>query len=304
MDSPLASVTPATRPSVGADLRHLGVGPDLRAEHPGGPGQRARHPAHAAAREAPGARRPLGLADVVVQHHVRGPGRPRPGPGADHPGHRQQAEHRVAGEVPLEQVGDAAGEQPRHVHRAAFVDAAQAGEQPRLPQQVLRPPRPEPRRDLVQQRAEHPPDAGQVLLVPGIRVGVRGGEPGDLGVPLRRVVRQPQVAAVGPGREVGSLRVHPVSVLLQAQVADQVRRQQRDDIRQRGHGVVGTERVLADCRPAGDAAPLAHHRGQPGPGQVGRRDQPVVPAAHHHDIRVSGHRPPFFLSRPWRMLST
>ena len=61
-------------------------------------------------------------------------------------------------------------------------------QQPRLPQQVLRPPRAEPGRDLVQQRAEHLADAGQVPLVPGIGVGVRGGELGDLGVPLRRVV--------------------------------------------------------------------------------------------------------------------
>ena len=156
----------------------------------------------------------------------------------------------------------------------------------------------------MQQRAEHPADAGQVLLVPGIRVRVRGGEPGDLGVPLRRVVRQPQVAPVGPGREVRSLRVHPVSVLVQAQVADEVRRQQGDDIGQRGHGVVRAERMLADGRPAGDCAPFAHHRGQPGPGQVRRRDQSVVPAAYHHDISVSGHHAPFFLSCQWRMLST
>ena len=103
---------------------------------------------------------PAGLADVVVQHHVGGPGGPRAGPGSDHSRDGQQALHGRALEVPLQQVGDAAGEQPRHVHRAALVDPAQAAEQPRLPQQVLRPSRPEPRRDLVQQRAEYPPDAG------------------------------------------------------------------------------------------------------------------------------------------------
>ena len=35
---------------------------------------------------------------------------------------------------------------------------------------------------------------------------------------------------------------------------------------------------------AGVREPLEHQGGQAGPGQVGRRDQPVVPAAHDHDV--------------------
>jgi hypothetical protein len=65
----------------------------------------------------------------------------------------------------------------------------------------------------VQQRPEDPPDAGQVLFVPGIGIGVGGREPGDLGVPLRRVVGQAQVPAVRSGREVRTLRVHVIAVL-------------------------------------------------------------------------------------------
>ena len=102
------------------------------------------------------------------------------------------------------------------------VDAAAAGEQPGLPQQVGRPARAELGRDLVEQRAEHrgrgrSSHASQ--RVDG--VGVLGGELRDLLAAPRRVVRQLQVAAVGARREVGALRVDVVAVLLQLQVADQ-----------------------------------------------------------------------------------
>ena len=200
MDSPPLPLPCQRHPGhpavLGADLRDLGVGPDLRPEHPGGPGQRPGHAAHAAAREAPGARRPFGLADVMVQHHVRGPGRPRPGPGADHPGHRQQAEHRVALEVPLEQVGDAAGEQPRHVDRAAFVDAAQAGAAaaPAAAGPAAAATRAAAGSGAAAGRA--PADAGQVLLVPGIRVGVGARRTWR----SRRAAAPGRRAAAGTGR--------------------------------------------------------------------------------------------------------
>ena len=274
---------------LGADARDLRSGPDLGPERPGRPGQRPADRAHAAAREPPG-----GLADVVVQHHVRGPRRPRAGPRADHAGHGQQAQQRVALEVPVEQVRDAAREQPDHVDRAAFADAPKLEQQPRLPHQFQRSAGPEARWDLVQERPEHLAELGQVPIVPGVRVGVARGELGDLGVPLLRVVGQPQVPPVGPRREVGSLRVHVVPLLVEPQVAHEVWRHQRDHVGQRRHRVVRPERVLADRRAAYHVPPLAHHRRQPRAGQVGRRDQSVVPAAHHHDIRVLRHRQPSF----------
>ena len=180
----------------------------------------------------------------------------------------------------------------------------QLGQQPRLPQQVRRALRPEPRRDLVQQRPEHPPETGQVRLIRDVSVGVTRRELGDLGPPPGRVVRQPQVPSVPPRREVGPLRVHVVAVLVQPQVAHQVRWQQRDHVGQRRDRKVWSERMLTDSGPARYVAALAHDGIQPGAGQVRRRDQPVVPAADHHDIRVSRHRQPFpFADRRSRLPS-
>ena len=74
------------------DLRHLRVGADLRAERLGGAADRVGHRAHAALLEAPGAEVPVAdVADRVVQHHVRGAGLVRSGPGADHAVHGEHA---------------------------------------------------------------------------------------------------------------------------------------------------------------------------------------------------------------------
>ena len=145
----------------------------------------------------------------------------------------------------------------------------------------------------MQQRLQHPRHTGQVRLVRTVSFSVPGGELRDLGVPLGRVIRQPQVPSVLPRREVGTLRVDLVAVLLQAQVAHQVRRQQGNHVGQRRHRVVRAERMLADRRPARHIAPLADHRLQAGPRQVRRRDQAVVPAADHYRVRACRHRDPF-----------
>ena len=126
--------------AAGADPGDLGPGADLGAERARGGGERRRHPAHAAAREPPCPGLPVHATDVVVQHDVTGAVGPRPGPGADHPGHRQQAAHRVAGEVAVHDVGDAGGQQPGHVHRGSGVQLAQVPQQEALPPQVPWPP--------------------------------------------------------------------------------------------------------------------------------------------------------------------
>ena len=99
ISSPLASATPVTRPPLVVICATSRAGAHLGAERPGRRGQRRRHAAHPAAREAPGAGLAAGVADVVVQHHVGGARRPRAGPGPDHAGHRQQPAHGVALEV-------------------------------------------------------------------------------------------------------------------------------------------------------------------------------------------------------------
>ena len=143
------------------------------------------------------------------------------------------------------------------------------------------------RRDLVQQRAEQPPDLRQVRLVTVVRAGVRGGELSDLGVPGGRVRGQPQVPAVHPRGEVRALRVDVIPVPLQPEVADEIGRQQRHHVRQRRDRVPGPERMLADRRAAGHVAALADQRAQPAAGQVRGGDQAVVPAADDDRVPVS-----------------
>lgn len=214
--SPDSSVTPVTCPCGDADPGHRRGRADLRAEVARRRREGLGHPAHAAAREPP-----RGLADVVVEHDVRGAGRARPRPRADHPADRQHAPHRVGLEPVLDQVGDAVGEDPGDVDGRAYVEVLQHAQQPGLAEEVGGTARAEPGRDPLEERAE---DAAQLAhpRVPAlVRRGVLAGEPADLLSPPRRIVGQPQVAAVGARREVGTLRVDVVPVAVQPQVADQ-----------------------------------------------------------------------------------
>ena len=200
-----------------ADIR---PGTDLGAERARRRGQRVADAAHPAAREPPRARLPVDIADVMVQHHVRRAAGPWAGPGADHAGDGQQPAQGVALEVALDQVGDAAGEQPGDVDRAAGVELAQVPQQQPLAPQVAGQPRPEPRRDLPQHRPQDRADAGQVRLIPVVGGGVAGGEFRDLVAALRRVVRQPQIAAVRARGKIRALRENVVTVAGQPQIAD------------------------------------------------------------------------------------
>ena len=278
-----------TWPAAGADPGHRGAGAQLGAERAGGRGQRLGDPAHPAAREPPGPGVPVRAPDVVMQHHVRRAGRSRARPGADHARHRQQPAHRIGLEVPVQQVGDASGQQPGDVHRPAGVQLAQVPQQHRLPGQVGRPPGAEPRRDLLQHRPQHLPDLAQMRLVPGVGRGVGGGDLRDLFPAGGRIVGQPQVRAVSPGREIRSLWEHVVSVPGQPQVGDKIRRQERNHVRQRGHQVVGTEGALADRGASQHVPPLADEHVQPVPGQVRGGDQAVMSTAHHYDIAARTH---------------
>ena len=131
---------------------------------------------------------------------------------------------------------------------------------------------------------------------PGIGVRVRGGE-----LAISACRRAGSCGSRGSARRPGgrgrSLRVHPVSVLLQAQVADEVRRQQGKDIRQRGHGVVRAERMFTDRRPAGDCAALAHHLVSPA---LARYAAATSPFARRLPPRypVSGHYAPLLPQLP------
>jgi hypothetical protein len=275
---PVADVDPADRRA----------GADLGAERARGGGEGAGDAAHAAARETPDAGLAVEVAEVVVEHDVRGAGRAWPGPGADHPGDRQDTADGVGLEAGLDEVGDGVGDDADDVDRGPLVDAAQPAKQQRLAGEVGGPAGAEPGRDVPQQRAEERAEAGHVGVPGRVGVGVRPRELRDLGVPLGRLVGEAQAAAVAPRREVRPLRVHVVAVAFEVQGPDQRGRQQRDHVRQRRDRVVGPERVLAHRRPTDHVAGFEHHDRQPLTGQQTRGDEPVVAATDHHDVVFAG----------------
>jgi hypothetical protein len=95
-------------------------------------------------------------------------------------------------------------------------------------------------------------------------------QPGVAALALHRRVRR------GPAR--AQLEVEP-------ELLHDLRRQQADQVRvARQPGLDPGERLLAHRRAADVVEPLEHQRAQAGAGQVGGRDQPVVPAADDHRV--------------------
>ena len=75
----------------------------------------------------------------------------------------------------------------------------------------------------------------------------------------------------------------------EVEVAYEGRGQPGDDVRQARQREVGPERLLADGSAADDVPTLEHQGAEPLAGEVGRRDQSVVPTAHDDDVVVLGH---------------
>ena len=88
----------------GRDARDRRLGADLGAERLRRAGDRVRHAAGAALRDAPGAERAVDLAHVVVEQHVRGPGRADALVRADDPRRRHRRLERVGLEPLVEEV--------------------------------------------------------------------------------------------------------------------------------------------------------------------------------------------------------
>ena len=161
-----------------ATVVHVDAGDGRVGAHRGAVGdrgvaQRAAHPAHTALRESP--RAELAVADVtdlVVRHHVRGAGRARTGPRADHAAHREHTLHLRRREELVEQVGDAHREQARHVGGAVDAETAELPRELQLVDEVARAARSDPRRDRRQQRTEHVGEAAEPRVPTVVRVGV------------------------------------------------------------------------------------------------------------------------------------
>ena len=272
------------------DVRDGCVGADLRAERARRRRDGLRDAAHPAAREAPRADAPVAeVADVVVGDDVRRARGAGTGPGADHRGDRQHPAHRVGLEGVLDQVRGAAREQPGEVDGLALVDVLEPAQQQRLAREVGRLARPELRRDLADERTEHLAQAVHPLVPVPDRVGILGGELRDLLAPRGLVVGELEVLPVDARREVGALRVDVVAVAHEVEVAHQRGRQPGDDVGQARDREVGSEGLLADSSATHDVAPLEHEGRQARAGEVGGRDEAVVPAAHDDDVVALGH---------------
>ena len=195
----------------------------------------------------------------------------------------------------VEQVGDAHREQPGDVGDAAHAEALELPRQLRLGEQVRRARAAELGRHRREQRAEHVGEPVQPLVPAVDRLGVGGGELGDLGVAAGAVGGQLQRAPVGVGDEVRALRVHLVAVALELEVAQDRRREQAHDVGEHRDLVVRPPRLLGDGGPADDVPAFEHDGALAGAGQVGRGDEPVVASPDDDGVvtvgRVVRHRP-------------
>ncbi len=265
------------------DLGDRRAGPDRDPVGAGRAGDRVRDRAHPALGEAPGAEAAVAhVADRVVRHHVGGAGLVGAGPGADHPVDRERALDLRRGEPVVEQVGDRHRHQPGHVGDRADVEAPVPPGQPEGVGQVTRLARADRGRDGQQQRAEHVGQAAEPGVPLRVGVGVALGPLRDLVVgALRVLLVQGEASAFRERLVVRPHREDLVAVPLELEVVHDRRREERHHVGEPRHpelGRVGPGR-LGRGGAAGGPPRLQDQGLRAGAGEVGGRDQAVVPAA-------------------------
>jgi hypothetical protein len=102
------------------------------------------------------------------------------------------------------------------------------------------------------------------------------------------VVDAPEVIAAGHRRERSVERQDLETAARQVELADDLRAEQRDDIRADGKLEPGKD-LFGDRRTTEHMAPLEDEHLAPRTGEVGRGGQPVVAAADHDDVVVPCH---------------
>jgi hypothetical protein len=186
----------------------------------------------------------------------------------------------------VQHVGDAHREQAHRVGRAPHVQAAQPPGHPELVEQVARAARADLRRRAQQQWGQHVADAAQPRLEAGQRLRVVPGERGHPVVVVGRVTGEQQGPPVGERHERRADRHDLVPVLDQTERFDDGRRHQAHHVRQRGDLEVRAPWRLGGGGAARVAPSLEHERSQAGPGQVGRRHEPVMATADHNHVVI------------------
>ena len=284
------------------DLLDLGRGADLHAGLGGRRGDGLADAAHAAAREAPGADLPVHLAHVVMQQDIGRAGGIGPQRRADDGGGGGEALPARILEILVEEVADGhgpeaddlvhlllahAGELGGDLEEAVEIAAPAPGIDPVLGEGV------EPGRvgrRHHQQRLDEAAlaaDLGRVMVI-GLGVFDR--------MPAQRFPRPVMIAigddafAVRIGLAVDLIGDDLQPVARQIEEAEDLGPQQAADIGAGGIGEAGID-LVRHRRPAGLAVALEHQDLQlvaalllAAHGEIGRRRQPVMPAAHDDDV--------------------
>ena len=280
----------AARPALGRDdPAHFRFAADVHAEPRADRLQRVGQPAHAAPHVAPYAARPAGAPHGMVQQDAGGAGCGR---------RRERADDGVGGEGRAQRLGLEPALQDRPRRTGQQLDGGrQVGPQP-AHAAVERPqpggaaqPRGRPdaapaagageqvrRRagDDRLERVRHPVEKGAVARE---RRGVAPAERGDGALVGGAVRAEQQMAPVGERRERRRIAGQDrQAVLLQPQIADDLRQQQADDVRARGDPVPRPEGL--GRRAAAEHAPPFEDAHRPaGLREIGGGNQAVVSAA-------------------------
>ena len=198
---------------------------------------------------------------------------------------------RIALEPLVEHVAGGAGEKldevalPFEVERTQTVsDFGGVHEGAELSAKPL--PRLQIGRRVQRERTQHIRQAFETRLVSVEPSGVVSGKLGHL------VFRPPrahlQIAPVGQGQEIRQRAfddAEPMTIKLK--VADDCRVQKRDGVGGDRIAEAGVK-FLGDRRAADLCAPLEHGDFKAGHGEIGRRDEAIVTAADHDDVRHQG----------------
>ncbi len=257
--------------AVGVDPQHLVPGGELRPGRPRGLGQGVRQRAHAADRDVPVAG---AAADHVVQEAavLDERGVVRVGERSDQGVGEHHAPHQVVVEVLLDRPPDRLLEQ--HPPGRLVVDA---GAQLRPGRQRFG----EGGEDL-----PGDPPGRPVEGPPAVVLALRAGQPRE-GLPGAGLVAADEQPAGAAAALDGRVRGHRALAYreAQAQVADDLRREEGDEVRvARQPGVDAREGAGGDRGPAGAAEAFQDQDRAARPGQVRGGHQAVVPAAHDHGV--------------------
>ena len=135
----------------------------------------------------------------------------------------------------------------------------------------------------VERRLDEARHVDHRLAVFVVGFGIDARMPQDFAACAAVIVHPPQVVAVRHRRERAVERKHLEAVAGEIEVADDLGSQQRNDVRTYRDAEAG-KHLFGHRRPAKDVAPLEHEHTPPRTRQIGRVDEPVVPATDNDDV--------------------